>query len=92
MTLISRLFGFVRDILVVRLLGATAIGDAWQIAFMLPNIFRRLFAEGAFSAAFVPLFNRKLKDEDSTVGHSKAEQFSSEIICLLFLIYLKIKN
>ena len=82
MTLISRLFGFVRDILVVRLLGASAIGDAWQIAFMLPNIFRRLFAEGAFSAAFVPLFNRKMIDQEESEGRRQAEVFSNEILSI----------
>ncbi len=61
MTLISRIFGFVRDMMLSRLLGGSAVGDAWQIAFQLPNIFRRLFAEGAFSAAFVPLFNRSMR-------------------------------
>lgn len=80
MTLISRLFGFVRDILVVRLLGATAIGDAWQLAFMLPNIFRRLFAEGAFSAAFVPLFNRKMKGENDEAGRPAAQKFAIEVL------------
>jgi putative peptidoglycan lipid II flippase len=63
MTLISRVFGFVRDMMLSRILGAGAAGDAWQLAFQLPNIFRRLFAEGAFSAAFVPLFNRKIELE-----------------------------
>ncbi len=88
MTLVSRLFGFVRDILVVRLLGASAIGDAWQIAFMLPNIFRRLFAEGAFSAAFVPLFNRKMKGEGDQEGHSKAKAFSIEILSVFVPILM----
>ncbi len=82
MTLVSRLFGFVRDILVVRLLGASAIGDAWQIAFMLPNIFRRLFAEGAFSAAFVPLFNRKMGHQDYREGKRHAELFSIEVLSI----------
>ncbi len=88
MTLISRIFGFVRDILIARLLGATAIGDAWQIAFMLPNIFRRLFAEGAFSAAFVPLFNRKMKGEQDEAGRPAAQRFSSEILSVFLPILL----
>ena len=64
LTLVSRMFGFVRDIMLARILGAGAAADAWQLAFQLPNIFRRLFAEGAFSAAFVPLFNRKMEADD----------------------------
>lgn len=88
MTLVSRLFGFVRDILVVRLLGASAVGDAWQIAFMLPNIFRRLFAEGAFSAAFVPLFNRKMKGEEDHIGRNAAQIFSIEILSIFVPILI----
>ncbi len=79
MTLISRLFGFARDMLISRLLGGTALGDAWQIAFQLPNIFRRLFAEGAFSAAFVPLFNRKMA-ADGEAGHKGAQQLANETL------------
>ncbi|HEX4873798.1 MAG TPA: lipid II flippase MurJ, partial [Sphingorhabdus sp.] len=48
-TIISRIFGFIRDILLARVLGAGLAGDAYQLAFTLPNTFRRLFAEGAFS-------------------------------------------
>jgi putative peptidoglycan lipid II flippase len=86
MTLISRLFGFVRDAMLSRLLGGTALGDAWQIAFQLPNIFRRLFAEGAFSAAFVPLFNRKMADKDQ--GHAGAEQLANETMSVFIPILL----
>lgn len=85
MTLLSRLFGFARDMLLSRLLGAGAVGDSWQLAFQLPNIFRRLFAEGAFSAAFVPLFNRKLSAED---GHSKAQVFANEVLSVFVPILL----
>ena len=55
-TLLSRVFGFVRDILIANFLGAGMVADAFVVAFRLPNLFRRLFAEGAFAAAFVPLF------------------------------------
>jgi putative peptidoglycan lipid II flippase len=71
MTLISRIFGFARDMMLSRILGAGAAGDAWQLAFQLPNIFRRLFAEGAFSAAFVPLFNRKMAEEERGEGQGR---------------------
>ena len=55
-TLLSRIVGFVRDIVLSAVLGSGAVADAFFVAFKLPNFFRRLFAEGAFSAAFVPLF------------------------------------
>src|SRR5580698_1750103 len=56
LTAASRLLGFARDMLIAALLGAGPLADAFLIAFKFPNFFRRLFAEGAFSAAFVPLF------------------------------------
>ena len=57
-TLLSRIVGFIRDIVLSAVLGSGAVADAFFVAFKLPNFFRRLFAEGAFSAAFVPLFSR----------------------------------
>ncbi|MDH5394598.1 MAG: murein biosynthesis integral membrane protein MurJ, partial [Gammaproteobacteria bacterium] len=63
-TLISRVLGLVRDIVIARLFGAEAGTDAFFVAFKIPNFFRRLFAEGAFSQAFVPvLAEYKEKDE-----------------------------
>ncbi|MDA8389293.1 MAG: murein biosynthesis integral membrane protein MurJ [Gammaproteobacteria bacterium] len=56
MTLLSRLTGFVRDILLARLLGTSALADAFFVAFRIPNFLRRIFGEGAFSQAFVPVF------------------------------------
>ncbi|MEM6474862.1 MAG: murein biosynthesis integral membrane protein MurJ [Pseudomonadota bacterium] len=85
LTAISRVFGFVRDVLIARVLGATAMGDAWQLAFMLPNIFRRLFAEGAFASAFVPLFNRRMK-EDGDV--SEARRFAEAVLAVLLPILI----
>ena len=67
-TMASRVLGFVRDILIAALLGAGPVADAFFVAFKLPNFFRRLFAEGAFSAAFVPLFTRILGEEGDVVG------------------------
>ena len=56
-TFVSRIFGFCRDIMLAAFLGSGPIGEAFIIAFSLPNIFRRFFAEGAFNAAFIPMFN-----------------------------------
>jgi putative peptidoglycan lipid II flippase len=81
LTLVSRLFGFARDILLARVLGAGGIADAWQLAFQLPNLFRRLFAEGAFASAFVPLFNRHM-----TEGESEAKRFAGEVLAVLLPI------
>ncbi len=87
MTLISRIFGFVRDMMLSRLLGGSAMGDAWQIAFQLPNIFRRLFAEGAFSAAFVPLFNRHV-NADGSRDEAGAERFANETLAVFVPVLL----
>jgi putative peptidoglycan lipid II flippase len=62
LTLASRVLGLVRDALFARFVGAGFASDAFLIAFRLPNMFRALFAEGAFSAAFIPMFNRKVAD------------------------------
>ncbi|MDE0877676.1 MAG: murein biosynthesis integral membrane protein MurJ [Sphingomonas bacterium] len=64
LTLASRILGLVRDSLFARFVGAGFASDAFLIAFRLPNMFRALFAEGAFSAAFIPMFNRKVAAKD----------------------------
>ncbi|MCB2080752.1 MAG: murein biosynthesis integral membrane protein MurJ, partial [Novosphingobium sp.] len=85
LTLVSRVFGFARDMLLARVLGAGGVADAWQLAFQLPNIFRRLFAEGAFSQAFVPLFNRRMK-EDGDID--EARRFSEEVLAFLIPVLI----
>lgn len=62
-TLLSRLLGFTRDIAIAATLGASPVAEAFLVAFSLPNMFRRFFAEGAFNMAFVPLFAKKLERE-----------------------------
>jgi len=74
MTLVSRVLGLVRDIVFARFFGATLIMDAFFVAFKIPNIFRRFFAEGAFSQAFVPVFaeydeTRPKEDVQRLVSH-----------------------
>ena len=78
LTMVSRVLGFARDMIGSRVLGASHANDAFNLAFLLPNIFRRLFAEGAFSAGFVPLFSRRL----ASGGHEDAERFSNEILAV----------
>ncbi len=78
-TMISRVLGFVRDILIAALLGAGPVADAFFVAFKLPNFFRRLFAEGAFNAVFVPLFAGIL----SRRGPLAATVFAGEVLALM---------
>lgn len=61
MTAISRVTGFVRDIFTAAILGAGPVADAFFVALKLPNFFRRVTAEGAFSVSFVPLYSKKLE-------------------------------
>jgi putative peptidoglycan lipid II flippase len=64
LTLISRVLGLVRDSLFARYVGASFASDAFLVAFRLPNMFRALFAEGAFASAFIPMFNQKVADPE----------------------------
>ena len=79
-TMASRVLGFVREILMAAFLGAGPVTDAYVLAFRLPNLFRRVLAEGAFNSAFVPLFARALE----TDGESGARKFAEEILAALF--------
>ena len=81
-TLLSRVVGFVRDVVLSAVLGSGAVADAFIVAFKLPNLFRRLFAEGAFSAAFVPLFSRELQDN----GRAEALAFARQAHAALLLV------
>ena len=63
-TMACRLLGFVRDIVIAASLGAGPVAEAFLIAFSLPNMFRRFFAEGAFNMAFVPMFSKKVEAGD----------------------------
>ena len=84
-TLISRLTGFTRDILIAALLGAGPVADAFFVAFKLPNFFRRLFAEGAFNAAFVPRFSAHLKQDGRDSAHGFAEDTLAVLLSVLVL-------
>ncbi|KKK84962.1 hypothetical protein LCGC14_2778060, partial [marine sediment metagenome] len=70
-TLASRLLGFGRDIMIAATLGAGPVAEAFLIAFSLPNMFRRFFAEGAFNMAFVPMFSKKLEGGDDPVTFAR---------------------
>ncbi len=86
LTFLSRIFGFLRDILIADILGSGAVADAFFVAFRFPNLFRRLFGEGAFNAAFVPLFAKRLEGD----GRESARVFAEEAMSGLVFILLAI--
>jgi putative peptidoglycan lipid II flippase len=79
LTLVSRVFGFIRDALMAAVLGISPVSDAFNAAFRFPNLFRRLFAEGAFNTAFVPMFSGALE----TQGQDGARELASRIMSWL---------
>ena len=82
-TIISRILGYLRDILIAIFLGASIFADAFFVAFRLPNTFRRLFAEGTFNAAFIPSYtSAKLKNQ------KEGKKFADNVFNLLLLILL----
>ena len=81
-TLMSRLFGFCRDILMAGILGASPIAEAFVVAFSLPNLFRRFFAEGAFNMAFIPMFSKKLESDDEPLT------FARDALSMLALVLI----
>src|SRR3954463_930275 len=81
LTLVSRVTGFVRDIVMAAVLGAGPIADAFLVAFRLPNHFRAIFAEGAFAAAFVPAYAR-IRTQGGT---DAARLFGDRIFTLLLI-------
>src|SRR5215213_5761950 len=83
-TLLSRLTGFARDIMLAAILGAGPMADAFFVAFRLPNHFRAIFAEGAFAAAFVPAYARVLQQS----GIDPAKLFADRIAAALIAINL----
>ena len=82
-TIISRLLGYLRDVLIAIFLGTSFFADAFFVAFRIPNTFRRLFAEGTFNAAFVPSYSAEL-----VKSKSKSNKFANEIFNLLFCALL----
>ncbi len=83
-TLASRVLGFARDILIASSLGAGTIADAFFAAFKLPNLFRRLFAEGAFNAAFVPMYARRREGD----GAADAQAFADAVFTIMTTVLI----
>ena len=85
LTMVSRVAGMAREMIFSRVLGANAVTDAWFQAFIIPNVFRRLFAEGAFSAAFVPMFSKRLHGEG---GLDDARSFSNDVLSVFLPVLI----
>ena len=83
-TLVSRLVGFVRDILIARFLGASMMADAFFVALRFPNLFRSLFAEGTLNVAFVPILSGIMHSQ----GEKKARVFARNVFSFLFYVLL----
>lgn len=81
-TLLSRITGFIRDVVMAAVLGAGPIADAFLVAFRLPNHFRAIFAEGAFAAAFVPAYARTLEQDGKLAARSFADRLALAMIVL----------
>jgi putative peptidoglycan lipid II flippase len=86
LTLLSRIFGFMRDILIAATLGSGWVADAFVVAFRFPNLFRRLFGEGAFNSAFVPIFAKKLEASGPEAARKFAEDAMSGLLVILLIV------
>ena len=82
LTLVSRLTGFIRDVVMAAVLGAGPVADAFFVAFRLPNHFRAIFAEGAFAAAFVPAYARTLEQDGLPVAKVFGDQIASALVVI----------
>lgn len=88
MTLISRVLGFIRDVVFARLFGAGDIMDSFFVAFRIPNLFRRLFGEGAFAQAFVPVFSEHKTRRDFAAVRELADRVAGTLGLILLLLTL----
>ncbi len=79
LTMVSRVLGFLREMISARVMGAGPAAEAFALAFQIPNLFRRLFGEGAFSSGFVPLFSQRLAGPD---GEAEAKRFGEEVLAV----------
>ncbi|MDJ0859024.1 MAG: murein biosynthesis integral membrane protein MurJ [Dinoroseobacter sp.] len=85
-TMLSRILGFVRDILIAGILGAGPVTDAFIVAFALPNMFRRFFAEGAFNMAFVPMFSKRVETGDDAEAFARDAFSGLATVLIVFTI------
>lgn len=87
LTMVSRVLGFAREMVFARVLGAGMAADAFALAFLIPNLFRRLFGEGAFSQGFVPLFSQRLRGEG---GMEEAKRFADEVLAVFLPVLVAV--
>ena len=86
-TAFSRVLGFIRDIFIAKYLGSTVIADAFFVAFRLPNFFRRVLAEGAYSAALIPVFSGVVIDsKDDKEATDFVENTMSFLLCVTIFL------
>ena len=84
LTILSRLLGLLRDVLFFTCFGVSLIGDAFILAFTIPNLFRRMLGEGTLSSAFIPVYTEKIKDG----LWEKAQQIINQVLSRLMLFLL----
>lgn len=82
-TMVSRVLGFARDMVIARAIGTGWVADAWAVAFRFPNLFRRLFGEGALNSAFVPMYAKRLEGEGKGAADRLAEEIQSVVLPIL---------
>lgn len=87
LTMVSRVLGFAREMIFARVLGAGMAAEVFVFAFTIPNLFRRLFGEGAFSAGFVPLFSQRLNGEG---GMDEAKRFAEEVLAVFMPVLVAV--
>src|SRR4028119_1009508 len=85
LTMVSRVLGFAREMVFARIMGAGMAADAFALAFLIPNLFRRLFGEGAFSQGFVPLFSQRMNGEG---GMEEAKKFAEEVLAVFLPVLI----
>ncbi len=85
LTMVSRVLGFAREMIFARVMGAGMAADAFALAFLIPNLFRRLFGEGAFSQGFVPLFSQRHQQSDE-----EARRFAEEVLAVFLPVLMLI--
>ena len=91
LTLVSRVFGFIRDALMAAVLGISPVSDAFNAAFRFPNLFRRLFAEGAFNTAFVPMFSGALETQGQDGARELASRIMSWLVAAILVVTILVE-
>ena len=89
-TLISRVLGFIRDIMIAAFLGSGPVAEAFLIAFSLPNMFRRFFGEGAFNTAFIPLFSKKVAGGEDAKAFAEDAMAGLATILIIFTLIVQV--